>query len=164
MAKFNTAQFVEIVLYIINKIHGKELGKVKLHKILWFSDLEKCIQSGHTITNSRYTRHERGPMSRNLNKAIEILVNRGDITQYREDEESQWIYEPVHSADISFISKEDKDIIDRQINRIRNMTARDISNETHTPTWEALNNGDEMSVMLVAMETMVNNNTAVNWE
>lgn len=164
MAKFNTEHFIEIVLYIINRINGKDLGKVKLHKILWFSDLEKYINSGYTITNCRYARQERGPMSRNLDKALEALVNRGDITQYREDEESQWIFKPINKADISFLSKDDINILDRQIERIRTLTAREISEETHTSTWKALENGEEMSVALVAMERLVNNNIDVDWK
>ncbi len=164
MAKFNTERFLEIVLYVINKINGKDLGKVKLHKILWFSDLEKYINSGYTITNCRYVRRERGPMSRNLDKALATLVERKDITQYRDDDESQWIFKPINSADISFLSQDDIDILDRQIERIRNMTAREISEETHTSTWEVLENGEEMPVALVAMERMVNNNIEVDWK
>lgn len=164
MAKYNKEYFEEIVLYIINKINGKDLGKVKLHKILWFSDLEKYLQAGHTITNCRYVRQKRGPMSRNLDKTIEALVKRDAITQDREDDESQWIYQPNCSADVSFLSEDDIKIIDNQIERIRNMMARDISEETHTSTWRALSNGQDMSVALVAMEKLVNNDIDVKWE
>ena len=40
--RFENFKFKQIVLYIINKINKQELGNVKLNKILWFSDLEKC--------------------------------------------------------------------------------------------------------------------------
>ena len=42
--KFNKDNFKQIVLYIINKISGSELGKTKLHKILVLSDLDVEIR------------------------------------------------------------------------------------------------------------------------
>lgn len=164
MNKFNN-NFIEIVLYIINRIYDKEINKVKLHMILWFSDLEKYVKSGLTITNSSYVRKEFGPMSCNLNKALNDLINCGAITSFKKNNESQWIYKPIKNADISFLSEEDKEIINNQINRIKSMTAKQISDESHTSTWKALKNGDEISVAFVAIEQLVNNNIDdIDWD
>ena len=51
---YNKYTFKQIVLYIINKINKQELGNVKLNKILWFSDLEKCKNEAYTITGKTF--------------------------------------------------------------------------------------------------------------
>ena len=163
MKKFSKREFEQIVLYIINQINGKELGKVKLNKILWFSDLEKYMETGSTITNCRYCRQNHGPISRSLDTSVNALEINGCISRDRENDESMWLYTPIKQADISFLKDEDKIIIDKQIERIRPMKAKDISAETHTATWEALENGAEMPVSLVAMEKLVNNDIDVKW-
>ena len=54
--KFDQYKFKQIVLYIINKINKKQLGNVKLNKILWFADLAKCDNTGYSITGEKYIR------------------------------------------------------------------------------------------------------------
>lgn len=164
MRVFDEKRFNQIVLYIINQINGSQLGNVKLNKILWFSDLEKCRLTSDTITGETYIRQDYGPVSKHLSNALNELKKNHSLRIERQDPESMWIYTPLKSTDIQFLSDDDKNIIDSQIKRLRDMRSSDISNMTHTLIWESLKNNDEIPVDAVAMEQFINYDTDIDWD
>ena len=159
---FNKNNFKQIVLYIINNISGSELGKTKLHKILVLSDLEKYIQMNETITGETYIRNYYGPTSKHLQETLDELKSEKAIKENRVDDDSMWLYYPVKQADISFLNENDKHIIDKLINQLRQYTAVDLSMLTHTPYWQGLQNGDIMQIELYAEEYFIDNDIPVD--
>lgn len=159
--KFNKDNFKQIVLYIINKISGSELGKTKLHKILVLSDLEKYMKLNDTITGEIYIRNYYGPTSKHLQEILDELENERAIKVNRIDDDSMWLFYPEKQADISFLSEKDVSIINNKIEYLRQFKAIDLSMITHTPYWQALKNGDEMQIELYAEEMFIDNNINV---
>lgn len=99
--KFDQYKFKQIVLYIINKINKKQLGNVKLNKILWFADLAKCDNTGYSITGEKYIRQNYGPVATHLPQALEELEREDKaITIERETPDTMILYTPVKKADI----------------------------------------------------------------
>ena len=147
--RFENFKFKQIVLYIINKINKQELGNVKLNKILWFSDLEKCKNAKHLPSVLRELEK--------IDKAITIE---------RETPDSMLLYTPVKKADTRQF-KDDIKYIDEVIDRFRKMKTKDISELTHTKIWESLNIGEVIPVDVEALEYFVDNETKdsdIQWD
>lgn len=155
--KFNSEKFKQIVLYIINCKYGSQLGNTRLHKILWFSDLENYRNTYKTITCETYLRRDYGPISKHLFYTLENLRDNGFISIDRVDDESMWLYYPLRKADISFLTEAEKNIIDSKINELSGLSASDLNKITHTPLWESLKDGDVMGVSLAYIETLREN-------
>ena len=100
--KFNKDNFKQIVLYIINKISGSELGKTKLHKILVLSDLEKYVKLNDTITGEIYIRNYYGPTSKHLQEILDELENERAIKVNRIDDDSMWLFYPEKQLYLSY--------------------------------------------------------------
>lgn len=158
-------KFSQVVLYILNKINGSQLGSVKLNKILWFADVKMVELGKEQITGDTYIRKDYGPVSKHLNYILRTLASERSIKIERENPDSMWLYTPLKDADINAIKEDEKSIIDKYIEDFRYMAPSDISNMTHTPYWQNLNNNDKMFVEIAAIERMKNNNIDnINWE
>lgn len=158
-------KFSQVVLYILNKINGSQLGSVKLNKILWFADVKMVELGKEQITGDTYIRKDYGPVSKHLNYILRTLASERSIIIERENPDSMWLYTPLKDADINAIKEDEKSIIDKYIEDFRCMAPSDISNMTHTPYWQNLNNNDKMFVEIAAIERMKNNNIDnINWE
>ncbi len=167
--RFDYFKFKQIVLYIINNINKKRLGNVKLNKILWFADLEKCKDSnyGYSITGETYIRQSYGPVAKHLPHILKELEKYDKaITIERETPDSMILYTPVKKADVSKF-QDDIKYIDDVIDRFKKMKARDISELTHTALWQSLSNGEEMPVEVEALEYYVDTKTKdedISWK
>ena len=145
-------------MYIINKINKQELGNVKLNKILWFSDLEKCKNEAYTITGETYIKQNYGPVAKHLPSILRELekIDKA-ITIERETPDSM----------LTNLFKNDIKYIDETIEKLRHMKSKDISKLTHTKLWESLNIGEVMPVDVEALEYFVDNETKdsdIQWE
>ena len=77
--KFNYKKMKALVNYIAYLAHDPSvLGKVKLNKVLWRSDLNSYLLNGDPITGEQYVKHQFGPVSKHIDKAIEAVA---DIAQ-----------------------------------------------------------------------------------
>ena len=165
--RFENFKFKQIVLYIINKINKQELGNVKLNKILWFSDLEKCKNEAYTITGETYIKQNYGPVAKHLPSILRELekIDKA-ITIERETPDSMLLYTPVKKADTNLF-KNDIKYIDETIEKLRHMKSKDISKLTHTKLWESLNIGEVIPVDVEALEYFVDNETKdsdIQWD
>ena len=165
--RFENFKFKQIVLYIINKINKQELGNVKLNKILWFSDLEKCKNEAYTITGETYIKQNYGPVAKHLQSILRELekIDKA-ITIERETPDSMLLYTPVKKADTNLF-KNDIKYIDETIEKLRHMKSKDISKLTHTKLWESLNIGEVIPVDVEALEYFVDNETKdsdIQWD
>lgn len=59
---FDGEKLAELILYVVNAVEDpSKLGAVKLHKILYFSDLLYFVQTGGSITGASYIKMPQGP-------------------------------------------------------------------------------------------------------
>ena len=74
-------KFMKIVHYICNKASkdNKNLGAIKLNKILWFIDKEHFKKYGITLTNHRYIKREFGPVPAKILSVLECLSKQNKI-------------------------------------------------------------------------------------
>ena len=139
----------EVAHYVVARTKPSDLGITKLHKVLWYADLEHYRRHGRSLTTLNfYERMPQGPMSKAITKALSQLRARGDITirptkviDYTR-QEIIWLKEP----DISSFSAEAIDILNRVIDVVCPQTASEASDSTHGPLWQELANGDIMPI------------------
>ena len=133
MSSLNMPKLKEMVHYIAAQIDEAHLGEIKLNKILWFSDREAYLKLGHTISGGQYIRMPRGPVAASLNAALFSLQNDGLLTtssvfngEYAKD-----TFHVLKPAKCKTLLKEEKQILDAQIQRLKSLTAQEVSELSH---------------------------------
>jgi Protein of unknown function (DUF4065) len=144
----NWKKFKELVHYICEKAEDPScLGKVKLNKVLWYSDIGSYLQDGHSITGETYIKRQHGPVSKNLLRAINDLVKEGKIARGKADHfgfmKNEYIN--IYAADKNAFSGSEMAIIDAAFEHVcMHHTATSVSDETHNVIWEAAEMGEEI--------------------
>jgi len=133
MKDFDRDKLMAMVHYIADAVPSARLGKVKLNKILWFSDREMYLQAGDTISGEVYLKFPYGPVPKHILGVIEDLENAGKlaVTKARIDKYEQYEYISLVDPDLSCFTAQEIDIIFRQITWISPLTATDVSKISH---------------------------------
>jgi len=66
----NTEKLKEIIIYFVFKSSEHQLGRVKLTKLIYLSDVLAYQRLGRTITGLSYTRHKHGPWNFKIQEVI----------------------------------------------------------------------------------------------
>lgn len=135
---FDYSKFRNVVMYILKKISGTELGTVRLNKILWFSDLNFYLNTGNKLTYDTYIKKDRGPVSSHLMKTLDGLVNDGLITHTQEPRFPglMHIIHLIADFDDNNLSVEERKVIDGVIQQVKEYDAKTVSDISHIKTWE----------------------------
>lgn len=122
-------------------------GKLKLHKILFYSDFESYRHFGKSITNGTYVKFDHGPFMRDLDAAVEMLQRAGKAKWKEANEEYQPVRLVAHDApDEHILSQEEREVLDRNIQRFWNWPAWAVRLESHKAYgWQAVKNGEEIT-------------------
>ena len=140
----------EAVHYVIARTEPAKLGYVKLNKVLWYADLENYRRHSESLTGlSHYTRMPQGPMSKDISRAVRLLIKNGMVAErpvkvinYTR-RELIWLKEP----DISKFTAEQIDILNQVMDVVVPLTADEVSRITHEdPLWSELKDNDVMSI------------------
>jgi hypothetical protein len=144
---FDPDRFTRLVQYICYSCGDpRDLGKVKLNKILWFSDMLTFERTGEPLTGESYVKLQFGPVPRHVRDAIENLKNSGLLT-VREPETQ---FEPVQffaseRPSLAGFSADEISLVDQIIKGIcSNHTAGSISKLTHDAIYELAEMGEEI--------------------
>lgn len=139
-------KFKDCVHYIC--AHGRaSLGAIKLNKILWFLDASAYIETGRSVTGSKYVRRKNGPVPKRILRALEeleaegkIAIGESQVGPYKKKD-----FVSLTDPDTSRITKEEMEMMNFLICDIcDNHTANSISDATHDIIWEAAMEGEEI--------------------
>jgi hypothetical protein len=124
-----------------------QLGAVKLHKILWFSDGQTYARLGKAILGEDYTRQSHGPMSVHLDSAVRQLERDGYLLTrtvgFKGKQKREYIASGV--PNVSFLGDKEKRILDEVIRNItQDHTASSISEKSHDHLWEIAQVGERI--------------------
>lgn len=135
---FDRSKFKEVVHYVCAQCKPNELGNVKLHKILYFSDMIKFVSTGKPMTGVEYQKQQFGPIARYLSSALRELKNEGKIKIEKRDyfgfEKTDYISMKLPQAGLT---NEDVQIINDVIAFVCQRSAREISELSHNAAWDA---------------------------
>ena len=142
--QFDQNKFRDLVHFVISRCQPEELGRVKLHKILYFSDMLGFLASGRPITGEDYIKQKFGPTARHLQSALRDLANAGRV------EVSERAYFGYPKQD--FVSRTDPDlsrfseaeiaIVEDMVDFVCARTAREISEFSHNDAWKQAEMGE----------------------
>lgn len=151
MPEISLERLKGMIHYVVGATPPQNLGKVKLNKILWFSDREMFLKHGKTISGDSYLRFPQGPVSKNILAALDELQAEKRIMMHRVYNAGyeQFLFFSLLEPDLSAFSAEEIAIIAAQIAWITPLTAKQVSEISHDRTWATFENGEEISMFAV---------------
>jgi uncharacterized protein YwgA len=138
---YDPERFMALVHYVCRTCTDpSKLGAVKLHKILWLSDVYAYKHFGAPISGEDYKKGKYGPVSVHLNAVVKQLERENrlyvhDIELGDDIRQKQFIAKGETGS--SLFSKQELQIIDDARDYVcENHSAGSISDKTHDAIWE----------------------------
>lgn len=149
----NIDKFKNVLLYILEQCAGKpNVGETVLNKLLYFSDFNYYEIYEEHLTGANYRKLPYGPVPQKLDTIIGQMMENGMIqrikTQYFDKLQIRYI--PLVKADLTELKASEKEVIDKVIEQLSDLSAAAISNYSHKDMpWLASKEGEEISYELV---------------
>lgn len=132
-------KLAELIIYISQKCAGDYyFGSVKLNKILFFSDFSAYGAWGKTISNAEYQHQPSGPTVHRMLPIIDELKRGGSLAIQPTNCGGFRQNRPVNlrEPDLSVFEAREIALVDDWIERLRSLSASQISRITHeTASW-----------------------------
>lgn len=133
------------VLHIVASCDPRNLGAVKLHKALYYSDMMRYADVGNAITGSTYKKRPFGPTCEQLSGMLVELVAENCINiktvnyfGYMKKE-----FNLSGKTQDDYLSRQELDMLDEVITFVCNEnSARSISELSHARPWESVEFGE----------------------
>lgn len=144
--QFDSARFKAAVHYACARCSPRELGRVKLHKILYYADMLHFVQTGEPLTGDDYLKQQFGPTARRLGLALKQLQSAGKLRV----EESDYYgfkktdFVSLTNPDVGSLSQSQVELLDDVIDGVCKQTAKEISELSHAAPWQMVNIGEEI--------------------
>lgn len=137
-------KLIEAVHYICANCSPEELGNVKLHKILYFSDMLHFLSTGKPLTGVEYQKQEFGPTARHLTWAVTQLISQGKLRAEKRDYFglTKTDYVALEQPRAGALSNHAVQILNDVIGFVCSRTAREISELSHDVAWQAAEIGE----------------------
>jgi len=124
----------ELILYISMKSEGDEgFGKVKLNKLLFFSDFLAFLYHGSAITGQDYQALQQGPAPKAMLPVLNAMQKRGEVA-VRENEYHGLKQQRVFSLrppDTSVFDAKQIALVDEVITKHWGQNGADVSEKSH---------------------------------
>lgn len=134
----------EAVLLIASHCPAAELGNVKLHKTLYYSDMLCFLNEGRPLTGVDYLKQKFGPVARHLTNALSALQEEGRIKVVDQDYYGFYkkTYIPTEEYRRDRLSEEEERLIREVADFVRGKSAKEISELSHNAAWESVELGE----------------------
>lgn len=145
--QIDRAKLKSVILYAISACKAEELGAVKLHKVLYFSDMLHFMHEGHPITGAKYRKRPFGPTCDQLLPALGEMSREKEIDIFEENYFGycKKTYAAHKEPELNRFSKTEISLINEVIDFVcKNNTAKTISTFSHNLAWEMVDFGDEL--------------------
>ncbi|WP_238273074.1 Panacea domain-containing protein [Methylobacterium cerastii] len=145
---FDKEKFKALIHYAIARVEDpKNLGAIKLNKILWYVDGNIFIRSGLSLTGARYVKQPMGPVPKAMLPILQEMQRDGLI---RIDEVSYYgktkkQYTSLVEPRTASFSSDHLEIINHVVDAIsKRHTGASISEATHGNAWKLAEMGEEI--------------------
>lgn len=151
LRSLNFEKLKDAIRLIIDQCEPHELGKVKLHKVLYYADMLTYLKRGVSITGATYRKRPFGPTCDAMLPAIAELESDGELSVKKVDyfgyEKNEFI--KLSRRNASLLSDDEvlalKDVVDFVC---RTHTASTISDLSHDIVWESVEMGQDIPYAL----------------
>lgn len=143
--KFDRDKLKAAILHVIKSCEADDLGAVKLHKVMYYSDMLYFLVSGRAITGAEYRKRPFGPTCDDVLRILNELQNEDQISVERVNYFGYWKnqYHLHTDPDTNHLAKHEIDVIDEIIDFVcKNQTAQTISEFSHDMVWDMVEFGD----------------------
>ena len=156
--KEDERKFKELILYISEKCASHvKFGATKLNKILFYSDFNAVLRLGRPITGAEYQKLEHGPAPRRFIPIQQEMQAGGELAiQPKRLWSGKTQHRPVNlrTPDLSCFTAEEIALVDEVIEALRDMTADEVSQASHTELgWEAASYGENIPYETAFIDT-----------
>lgn len=127
-AELNLNKVVEIINYYASKVNS--LHKVKLMKMLWYSDSLSYKRNGRSITGLVYKALPMGAVPEGYEQIIDLDGVEFDTLTYGEDLVG-YKFKPVKDFDIKELTSDEIKILDVIIKEVGNLNSKEIIKKMH---------------------------------
>jgi uncharacterized phage-associated protein len=140
------SKLLNVVHYVCAACDGDKLGKVKLHKILYFSDMLSYTMTGAPLTGVEYQKQPFGPCARHLGWAIAELGKAGKIavTEREFYGLKKFEFKSLTNVDRQSFSNREIALLDDVIDFVCDRSAKEISELSHQVPWQLAKLGEEI--------------------
>jgi len=153
----NLDRFKEILLYILNKVGSKpNIGETVLYKLLYFIDFNFYEKFEEQLIGAKYIKNTYGPTPVEFKDIVEQMVEHEEITIVKSKyfKYPQRKYLPLRKEKDAELDKRAMDVIDEVLNRLSDMTAKQISEYSHGDVpWMTAEDGKVMEYESVFYRT-----------
>mgnify|MGYP001273117938 FL=1 len=142
--QFSREKLAEAVHYVCANTPSDQLGNVKLHKILYFSDMFTYLELGQPITGVEYIKQKFGPTARHLAATVASLETSGILKVSREEYFGYWkkSYTCRTGYVRSALSEKETAVLDKFIATVASLSATEVSEISHDAAWESVPFGE----------------------
>jgi len=150
---FDEEKFKQVLHYIISKVGSLDnVGKTVLFKMLYFSDFDYYELYEKSITGETYVKLPLGPAPRNFDSAVKGLKKKNKIKEVhvKFGRMKQIKFISLCAPKIDKINAEEIKIIDRVLQRLSGMNARQVSSYSHEDMpWKATDKNENIDYEFV---------------
>lgn len=145
--EYRAARQEAAMLYFLQQINNKFLGKTKLMKLLYYADYEWIRNRGISITGDSYVALPYGPTPKHGQEALRRLANRGAIRieKAKLGDYDQERYLALQDLNDSVFTREEGDHLAEVARRFEHWTAKQMSDLSHEEfPWQSTTLGEEI--------------------
>lgn len=130
----NIKKFKQVFLYILNKIGAKpNVGRTVIYKLLYFIDFDYYELYEEQLMGLKYIKNTFGPTPVDFAKIIADMEHDGELeiikTKFFNKDQTKYL--PIKYPDLSCLSAQELEHIDREINRLSDKTGSELSKFSH---------------------------------
>ena len=144
--QFDRAKLLDVIHYVCAKVPTAELGRIKLHKVLYFADMLNFAATGRPLTGVEYQKQAFGPVARHLSWAVRTLAEAGRLEVRRRNyfgfPKDDFV--SLKAPDMSRLSSNEVQLIDDVTDFVCARSAREISELSHNAAWESVAIGERI--------------------
>jgi uncharacterized phage-associated protein len=145
---FDKEKFLSVVHWVCHFFKGREeqLGRTKLHKILYFADMLCFVDSGRPLTGVDYIKQPYGPTARYLGWALRALVDAKLIEISRHDYFGLQKFDFVSKAEprTNMIADREATLLAEVCDFVAGRSAKEITEISHAEPWAWVKFGERI--------------------
>ena len=142
--QFDRDIFLEAIHHICARCDPQALGRVKLHKILYFADMLHYVADGRPLTGEEYQKQKFGPVAKHLSWALKELSRQGRIRLATSD----YYGFPKLEVQATQVPRPDRlddrdvSLLDEVADFVCGHSAKEISDLSHNAAWQVAEMGE----------------------
>jgi transcriptional regulator with XRE-family HTH domain len=147
---YQPARQEAVILYFLQQVNNRFLGRTKLMKLLYYTDYEWLEKTGASITGDAYVAKPFGPMPKHALETLQRLEKRGAIRVEKTKvvDYDQERYLPLEDPDAYNLTREEHKNLEKISRRFEHWTAKQMTDLSHEDwPWKSTRLGEEISFL-----------------